>query len=99
MQDKPSRAEDLRGTTYSEDTELESAVLKEIFSLGHPITLEELIRHFGAFDTGETEFRSQDGIERAVRELVSGGLLHHTTDDFVRPTRAAHLFAELAEFP
>lgn len=99
MQDQTSRADDLRATTHSEDTETEVAVLKELFTLGHPVTLEELIRHFAPFKTAATEFSRRDEIERAVRELAASGLVNRTSDDLVIPTMAAHKFAELAEFP
>lgn len=99
MQDQPIGADDLRATTLIQDTETESAVLKEVFTLGHPVTLEELIRHFGAFNAPSTDFSRRDAIQRAVRDLASAGLVNHTSDDLVLPTRAAHKFAELAEFP
>lgn len=99
MQDQTSCADDLRATTHSEDTETEVAVLRELFTLGHLITLEELIRHFAAFRTAATEFSRRDEIERAVRDLAASGLVTRTSDDLVLPTRAAHKFAELAEFP
>lgn len=100
MPDKPIRAEALHATTDAEDTTTERAVLAELFFIGHDMTLEELVRHFQAFDQAAGHSgSSRDAIERAVRELVSAGLLHLTTDGFVKPTRAAHRFAELAEFP
>lgn len=99
MQDQTSRADDLRATTHTDDAETEVAVLRELFTLGHPVTLEELVRHLAAFKTAATEFTRRDELERAVRELAAAGLVNRTSDDLVLPTRAAHKFAELAEFP
>jgi hypothetical protein len=89
-----------RVTALSEDARTEIAVLRELIDIEHPITLEELIRHFGAFDEGsEVTPSHRDSIERGVRDLIGGGLLNRTTDNYLVPTRAAYRFAELAELP
>jgi hypothetical protein len=46
---------------------------------------------------GSTEFCDQDRIERAVRDLVAGGLLYRRDDDLVIPTREAARFYDLFE--
>jgi hypothetical protein len=50
----------------------------------------------GAMNAGETDFGSEDAIERAVRQLVGAGLLH-CSGGFVLPTRAALYYWRLAE--
>jgi predicted transcriptional regulator len=77
----------------AEDATIERAVLAELFTLGNDLTIDELVRHFAAFNS------SRDSIERAVRELVGAGLVNRTSDEYVLPTRAARRFAELTEFP
>ncbi len=74
-------------STAEEDAAMESAVLQQILAL-HPIalTLAELRREMG----------EGEAIERAVRDLVGSGLLHHR-ESFVLPTRAALRFDELLE--
>lgn len=79
--------------------QVEAAVLRELFLFPHPLTLQELVRHFKAFTTASVEQAERDAVNRAVRELVAAGLVNHTIDDLVLPTRAAHKFAALAEFP
>jgi hypothetical protein len=49
-----------------------------------------------ALNRGAQEFETDDAVERAVRELVSAGLLH-CQDGFVVPTRAALSFWRLEE--
>lgn len=99
MHDQPIGAKDPGATTHSQESEAETAVLRELFILGHPVTLEELTRHFSAFNAARSDFGRRDEIEGAVRKLAASGLVNHTTDDLVLPTTAAHKFAELAEFP
>lgn len=52
------------------------------------MTLAELRREL---TYASTDFEERDGVERAVRELAAGGLLHRN-GDFVVPTRAAVRF-------
>lgn len=75
----------------SEDRQVEQAILSHILGT-HPATLRvsDLIRELGDPD----DFAKRDGIERAVRELVRGGLLFRC-QGAVLPTRAALYFEEL----
>jgi hypothetical protein len=93
MQDKPKGAsEDERATTAALDDRDQARVLHEVlFIYPESMTLAELTRELTA---GTTDF--QDRIERAVRDLVAGGLLHRV-GDLVLPTRAAVNFYLLEE--
>jgi hypothetical protein len=51
----------------------------------HQLTILEVSL---ALNAGETDFDSEDAVERAIRELVGAGLLH-CSGGFVLPTRAA----------
>lgn len=75
----------------SEDQRTERAVLSHIID-AHPSTLllSDLIRELGDAE----DFAQRDGIERAVRELVKGGLLFRC-EGTVLPTRAALYLCEL----
>jgi hypothetical protein len=79
-------------TTHDEDTREERRVLREVLSY-YPgsFTLEELIRELTVCSTA---FSDRDAIERAVRDLTAGGLIHQM-GDLVLPTRAAVLYYEL----
>ena len=81
-------------TTWVEDEEVESAVLRQLLDL-HPtrLTLEELTREFS---TRPNDFAAHDAVERAVRDLAAAGLLHRG-EEFVAPTRAALRFNELLD--
>jgi hypothetical protein len=98
MQDKPSGAGNVRAATpalLDEDDSTQAAVLRGVLSTyPEPITLAELIR---AMTFGSTEFSDLDRIERAVRDLIAGGLLYRRDDDLVIPTRAAAKFYDLFE--
>jgi hypothetical protein len=80
-------------TTWAEDEEVESAVLRQLLDL-HPtrLTIAELRRELG----GEREFAQRDAVERAVRDLRAAGLLHQG-EEFVSPTRAALRLSELLD--
>jgi hypothetical protein len=93
MQDKPSGAGHERATTTADqDDRDQRAVLQEVlFIYPEVLTLEELIRHFKAFNS------SRDSIERAVRDLAAVGLLHQDTEPLVMPTRAAVTFDRLVD--
>ena len=69
----------------SEDLQIEKVVLFHILDT-HPTTLlfSDLFRELG----DPRDFTERDGIERAVRELVKGGLLFRC-EGTVLPTRAA----------
>jgi hypothetical protein len=81
-------------STAEDDAATESAVLQQVLEL-HPtsLTMEELVREMGEDERGGGE---REAVERAVRDLVATGLLHHS-DAFVRPTRAALRFEQLLE--
>jgi hypothetical protein len=82
---------------HEEDDALERAVLGLVLEF-HPdaFTKEELLREMTK-GSGSTEFSEVDSNERAVRDLAAAGLLHPPADEeFVRPTRAALRFFELA---
>jgi len=89
MRNKPSGADDERATsTAQQDHRDQAAVLRQILDLHpEPLTLAELTREM-TFDS--TDFQERDRIERAVRELIGGGVLH-LVGDLVLPTRAAVL--------
>ena len=69
----------------SQDQVTERAVLSHVID-AHPSTLRlsDLIRELG----DPEDFRERDGIERAVGELVKGGLLFRC-EGAVLPTRQA----------
>ena len=77
----------------SEDRQVEQAVLAHVLD-AHPATLRlaDLIRELGDPD----DFAKRDGIERAVRELVRGGLLFRC-EGAVLPTRQALYYEELEQ--
>jgi hypothetical protein len=89
MHDKPSGAGDESATTTAhKDRRDQAAVLRQILDLHpEPLTLAELTREM---TSDSTDFQERDRIERAVRELIGGGLLH-LVGDLVLPTRAAVL--------
>ena len=81
---------------HEEDDALERAVLGLVFEF-HPdaYTKAELFREL--IQGGSIGFSEVDANERAVRDLAGAGLLHPLGDqEFVRPTRAALRFFELA---
>ena len=81
---------------HEEDDALERAVLGLVLE-SHPdaFTKDELFRELT--QGGSTGFSEVDANERAVRDLAASGLLHPLGDEeFVRPTRAALRFFELA---
>lgn len=81
-------------TPARQDDATESAVLCHVLEL-HPVlvTAAELMREVG----GESpDFARTDAIERAVRDLIGVGLLHHH-GELLMPTRAAVRFSELLD--
>jgi hypothetical protein len=82
---------------HEEDDALEAAVLRLVL-VSHPdaFTKDELFREMTK--GGSTEVVSEvDANERAVRDLAATGLFHPIgAEEFVRPTRAALRFFELA---
>jgi hypothetical protein len=80
MQDKAKSADNA-----GEDQQTERVVLTHVIEV-HPVTLRlsDLIRELGDPD----DFAKRDSVERAVRELVKGGLLFKC-EGAVLPTRQA----------
>lgn len=76
-----------------EDQQTERAVLSHVID-AHPssLLLSDLIREL----SDPSEFSERDGIERAVRDLVKGGLLFRC-EGTVLPTRAALYAREVLE--
>ena len=94
MHDKPSGAVDERATTAAEDIKDRARVLREVLDLyPETLTLDELVREL---TVDSVEFQERDRIQRAVRDLIAGGLIHRV-GDLVLPTRAAVNFHELGE--
>ena len=95
MRNKPKGAgDDDRATTATLDARDQAGVLRQILSLyPQALTLDEVVREMTA---AAPEFSERDRIERAVNDLVAGGLMHRN-GSFVLPTRAALLFYELEE--
>jgi hypothetical protein len=93
MQDKPGGAGDERATTTAQEDHRDQArVLRAILDLHpEPLTLAELTREMTIDSTDHAE---RDRIERAVRDLIGGGVLH-LVGDLVLPTRAAVLCGSL----
>lgn len=94
MHDKPIGAGRDRATTAAEDTRDQVAVLRHVLDL-HPetLTLDEVMREMVGISPEPSE---EDGIRRAVRDLVAVGLLHHEGRRVI-PTRAALVFHSLHE--
>lgn len=89
MHDKPKGAGHASAaTTAQEDYRDQAAVLRQILDL-HPeaLTLLELTREMTIDSAAHAE---RDRIERAVRDLIGGGVLH-LVGDLVLPTRTAVL--------
>jgi len=81
-------------TTWAEDENVESAVLRQLLDL-HPtrLTMAELTREVAG---SRNSFAERDAVERAVRDLAATGLLHQG-EEFVAPTRAALRLSELLD--
>jgi len=96
MQDKPSGAGDESATTAALDARDQAGVLRHVLSI-YPevLTQEELIREMTG-GVSSPAFADRDRIERAVRDLTSGGLLHEDTQ-LILPTRAAVLSYSLLD--
>jgi len=95
MQDKPNGAgNESAATTAQQDYRDQARVLRTILDLHpEPLTLAELTREMTIDSTDHGE---RDRIERAVRDLIGGGLLH-LVGDLVLPTRAAVLCGSIYE--
>jgi predicted proteasome-type protease len=96
MQDKPSGAGDERATTTAEeDHRDQESVLRHVLSI-YPevLTHSELVREMTGGDS--PQFAERDRIERAVSDLIAGGLLHEDAM-LVLPTRPAVLCHSLLD--
>lgn len=94
MHDKPSGAVDERATTAAQDIKDRARVLREVLDLyPETLTLDELVREL---TVDSVEFQERDRVQRAVRDLIAGGLIHRV-GDLVLPTRAAVNFHGLSE--
>jgi hypothetical protein len=82
-------------TPAEEDGQVETALLAFVLD-EHPdrLTVDELSLALGG---ASPDFDRRDAIERAVRELVRAGLLHHD-GAFVLPSRPALYFHRLEAF-
>lgn len=75
----------MAASNAAEDLQTERAVLVHLVeTYPQTLRLSDLIREMGASE----DFEKRDGIERAVRELVAGGLLFRCSGA-VLPTRTA----------
>jgi hypothetical protein len=85
-------------TTHDEDERDQAAVFRWVLEF-HPTityTRRELLLELGG--GGAPGYLGSDAGERALRELVSAGLLHRIgEDEMVRPTRAAVRYFELSD--
>lgn len=94
MQDKPIGAVDESATTAAQDIKDRARVLREVLDLyPETLTLDELVREL---TVDSVEFEERDRVQRAVRDLIAGGLIHRV-GDLVLPTRAAVNFHGLSE--
>jgi hypothetical protein len=81
-------------TTREADLATEAAVMRTVLDIHPtPLTVAELVRELGG---GQPGFAERDSIERAVRDLMGSGLLHHR-EQLLTPTRAALRFSELLD--
>ena len=89
MQDKGRPA----ASNAAADRREEGEVLRHVIAV-HPATLRlaDLIRELGEPE----DYAQRDGIERAVRELVKGGLLFRC-EGAVLPTRQALYLCDVLE--
>lgn len=92
MHEEPTGADHGRATTAARDAGDQAEVLREVLSIyPEAMTLDELVRDL---TVASTKFSEQDRIQRAVRDLTAGGLIHRC-GDLVLPTRAAVNFNAL----
>jgi hypothetical protein len=97
MQDKPTGADADRasGAANNEDVDDQSRVMREVLELNPEMrTRDELVREL---TFASTDFEERDRIERAIRDLAAGGLLHIRAGDLVLPTQPAVHFYCLKE--
>ena len=79
------QAKRMAASPAAEDLNTERAILVHVIeTFPETLRLSDLIRELG----GSEDFAKRDGVERAVRELVMGGLLFRC-ESVVLPTRTA----------
>lgn len=84
---KGAGAEPAFSAASERDVDDQSRVMREVLELNPEIrTRDELVREL---TVASTDFEERDRIERAIRELVAGGLLHIRAGDLVLPTQPA----------
>lgn len=94
MQDHP-KGDPALLTTGDEDRRDQQMVLREVLALLPEIrTVDELTRYL---TIASTDYEDRDRIQRAVRELVAGGLLHLRAGDLVLPAMPAVHFQALTD--
>jgi hypothetical protein len=94
MHDKPIGAAHEGATTAAQDIRDRTRVLRDVLDLyPETLTLDELVREL---TVDSVDFQERDRVQRAVRDLIAGGLIHRV-GDLVLPTRAAVNFHELGE--
>jgi hypothetical protein len=94
MHDKPIGAAHEGATTAAQDVRDRARVLREVLDLyPETLTLDELVREL---TVDSVEFEERHRVQRAVGDLIAGGLIHRV-GDLVLPTRAAVNFQELSE--
>jgi len=97
MHDKPIGAGDeSAATTAQRDHRDQAGVLRHVLSI-YPevLTQDELIREMTG-GASSPAFADRDRVERAVRDLIAGGLLHED-GKLVLPTRPAVLCHSLLD--
>jgi hypothetical protein len=94
MHDHP-KGESALLTTGDEDRRDQQMVLREVLALIPEIrTMDELTRYL---TVASADYEDHDRIQRAVRELVAGGLLHLRAGDLVLPAMPAVHFKALTD--
>jgi len=94
MHDHP-KGESAPLTTGDEDRRDQQMVLREVLALVPEIrTIEELSCYL---TVASTDIEERGRIQRAVRDLVAGGMLHVRAGDLVLPTMAAVHFQALTD--
>jgi len=94
MQDNP-KGDPALMTTGDEDRRDQQMVLREVLAIVPEIrTVDELTRYL---TVASANIEDHGRIQRAVRELVAGGLLHVRAGDLVLPAMAAVHFQALTD--
>jgi hypothetical protein len=77
--------EDFQSPAAREDRNQAEALRQVLYIYPETMTIDELVCEL---TVGSTEFSERDRVERAVRDLIAGGLLRRV-GDLVLPTRPA----------